>query len=642
MSRPPFGPGSLIAELRRRHVFRVAAAYGVVAWLVIQVAATTLPAFEAPLWVLRVVIALAVLGFPVALVLAWAYELTPEGMRRDPSSEEGGSVGVGSRNALPVMAFGLLALLGVVGYTAFSSRAANATDLRSVAVLPFENMSGNPENEYFSDGVTEDILSHLAKIGELRVVSRTTVMQYKQTAKGLRQIGEELGVAAILEGSVRREGNRIRIVAQLIDARTDEHLWAQTYDRELTDVFAIQSEIAQVIARELHAKLTPAEARRIREAPTRSVEAYDYFLKARKYAGVGGVGRESNELAIALLERAIALDPGFAAAYALLAGGYQFRATEEGGGQRVWVDSALVTARKAIAVAPDQPYGYLALGDVHRRWQGRWGEARRQYLRALDLDPTDQLTLGAIGLLSYQMGDLAEGVEYLERAIADPLDPGEVPFPAHLAAAYSELGLYEPAERRFREVMTLVPENTRFRESWLLHTLRHGRAERANRMLDSLTRYWPDDPEVHLTAAHLAGLQGDAVSARRHLDQRRRLAGGQQTRSYALAERMWGDRALGERLLREIEEGFLQRIAEGHEGWGLHESLAAIAALRGETDRALAHLEAAVDRGLADAWHLRTAPALASLRSEPRFQRLVERLESRAAAMRQQVERRAR
>src|SRR5437868_7299853 len=285
-------PKNFFAELKRRKVYRVAAAYAVASWLLIQIATQVFPFFEIPNWAVRLVVLVLCLGFPIAVILAWVFDITPQGIRRtDEISAEQKSISVG-KTQIP---------------------------RKSIAVLPFENLSNDKENEYFAAGVHDDVLSSLAKVADLKVISRTSVQQFKSGARNLREIGSALGVAHILEGTARRVGNRVRVNAQLIDARTDGHIWAETFDREITDLFALQSELAERITHALRANLSPAERTNLRTHPTRDVVAYELFLRARElfqWAGSGDA-HDNGEQALRLINEAIERDRRFALAYAL-------------------------------------------------------------------------------------------------------------------------------------------------------------------------------------------------------------------------------------------------------------------------------------------------------------------------------------
>src|SRR2546427_4118116 len=264
-------------EVKRRKVYRVAAAYVIAAGGIIQLASAAFPAWELPNWALRLVIVLLLIGFPIALILAWAFDVTAEGIRSTPSAAAPRTHR--RRNIIMLVATGVMAS-AIAGFFLLP-RVSSARKIdKSIAVLPFENLSDDKENAYFADGIQDDVLTNLSKIGDLKVISRTSVMPYRGKASNVREIGKALGVSTVLEGSVRRSGNRVRINVQLINAANDEHMWAEDYDRDLTDVFAIQTDLAQKIARELQAKLSPTEKAQIERKPTENSEAYFAFLQA--------------------------------------------------------------------------------------------------------------------------------------------------------------------------------------------------------------------------------------------------------------------------------------------------------------------------------------------------------------------------
>src|SRR6266496_1167636 len=330
---------NFFVELKRRNVLRIAGLYLVGAWLLTQVASTLLPAFDAPSWALRGLIITLALGFIPAMIFSWVFELTPQGLRRedDVAPERSITPQTGRRMDRTIIVVLALAL----GYFAFdkfvlaprreAARVASAVpnesksviNAKSIAVLPFENRSHDPDNAYFTDGVQDEILTDLAKIADLKVISRTSVMQYKSgVARNLRKIGEELGVAHVVEGSVQRAANKVRVNAQLLDARTDAHLWAQTYDRDLADVFAIQSEIAKSIADQLQAKLSPNEKKAIEQPPTTDLAAFDLYSRAKSLlltTGFSTTAEPDLRKAIELLDKAVKRDPSFFDAYCQLA-----------------------------------------------------------------------------------------------------------------------------------------------------------------------------------------------------------------------------------------------------------------------------------------------------------------------------------
>src|SRR5881409_3323388 len=300
-------------EVQRRKVYRVAVAYIIAAGFIIQIGSAVFPAWELPNWAFRLVVVLLLVGFPIALILAWAYDVTPQGIRATPAPTTSGSHR--GRNLIMLIAIGVIISAGA-GFFLLPRASARKID-KSIAVLPFQNLNDEKENAYFADGIQDDILTNLAKIGDLKVISRTSVMPYRGSGvRNARDIGKALGVGTLLEGSVRRIGNRVRVNVQLINANNDEHIWAEDYDRDLTDVFAIQTDLAQKIASSLQAKLSPNEKERLDRRPTENSDAYLLFLQAHDYANRMDVTHGTSAKAVPLFEQAIKLDPNFALAYA--------------------------------------------------------------------------------------------------------------------------------------------------------------------------------------------------------------------------------------------------------------------------------------------------------------------------------------
>src|SRR6266566_4532204 len=314
-----------LTELKRRNVYKVAIAYGVVAWLLMQVASQIFPFFEIPNWAVRLVVLLLVIGFPVAMILAWAFELTPEGIKRAEDVDLSKSI---MRKTGRKLDFFIIAvLLLVIAILVFQrlhptvAPAGSSSLEKSIAVLPFDNLSRDPDNAYFSDGIQDEILTKLAGIGDLKVISRSSTAKYKSKPEDLKTVARELGVATVLEGSVQKAGNRVRVNAQLLDARIDTHLWAKSYDRDLKDVFAVESEVAQEIADTLRAKLSQSQSIAIATVPTRDTEAYDLFLKGEyeEHQAESALNAEPFDRAQTFYRQALTRDPNFALAYARLA-----------------------------------------------------------------------------------------------------------------------------------------------------------------------------------------------------------------------------------------------------------------------------------------------------------------------------------
>src|SRR3954454_7350535 len=341
-------------EIKRSKVYRVAVAYAVVAGGAIQLASAVFPAWDLPAWALRLVILLLLIGFPISLILAWALEVTPEGIRATPSAS---ATPRRRRNVVALVAIGII-VSAAAGFFLLPRASARRID-KSIAVLPFENFSDDKENAYFADGIQDDILTNLSKIGDLKVISRTSVMPYRGAEKNVREIAKALGVSAILEGSVRKAGNRVRVNVQLINAANDEHIWSDVYDRDLTDVFAIQTDLAKKIADELHAKLSPSEKEQMTRKPTENGEAYLAFVQAHN---LHQEVEEQSKLKQAeqLYERALQLDPNFAlaaASYSRLESWmfHTYEPTAERG------NKPRPLANRALHLHPDFPEAHLAL-----------------------------------------------------------------------------------------------------------------------------------------------------------------------------------------------------------------------------------------------------------------------------------------
>ncbi|MFN2622411.1 MAG: FlgO family outer membrane protein [Chthoniobacterales bacterium] len=401
------------SELKRRKVYRVAAAYAVLAWLLIQIATQVLPFFEIPTWGVRLVIVALVLGFPVALFLSWAFDLTRAGIVRTEDLQE---------TKAPARALKL------------------PPPEKSIAVLPFENLSDDQQNLYFADGIQDDILSNLAKVADLKVISRTSVRQYRTGTRNVREIGEALGVAYVMEGTVRRESNRVRINAQLIDARTDLHVWNDTFDREITDLFALQTELARRIAFALRANLSPQEKARLQKHPTSDLDAYDLFLRARDLFRWSGSGdpRENGEHALRLLDEAIARDPNFALAHCL---------TSRFHGELYWfgydrtrqrLALAKVAADTALRLRPDSSEARLALAYYYYYGYRNYELARTEVAIAQEVAPNNAETWEAAAAIDRRQGRWEDAVKNFEKA--KELDPRNASVLWDVAETYACLG----------------------------------------------------------------------------------------------------------------------------------------------------------------------------------------------------------
>ncbi|MBA3882224.1 MAG: protein kinase [Chthoniobacterales bacterium] len=477
--------GSFFTELRRRNVYKVAVAYAIVAWLLIQVATQTFPFFEIPTWAVRLVILLLILGFPVALVLAWAFELTPEGIRRaeevtpeESITREGiaraqpQSILARKRVLFPA-AILLLVALGI-GFFIFHRQTApeeaGETGLppaqinsKSIAVLPFENLSRDPENAYFADGIQEEILTRLSRIANLKVISRSSTQRYKSAPANLSEIVNQLGVAHVLEGSVQKSADQVRVSVQLIDAQNDSHLWADKFDRKLTDIFAVESEIATKIAETLQAKLTGAEQKAIASRPTDNIEAHQLYLKGRyhwnKFMAPGF--EKSREY----YQQAIDLDPTYALAYAGLADYYGF-AFANGllPPEEKWARAAEDNANKALSLDPTLGEAYNPLAAVRLYYYRDWPGAESYFRRGIALSPGFAEIHHHYALCLVLFGRNDEAFAELRRALE--LDPLSVRFHLTWARLLFFTRQYEAAIEQFRETIELEP-NYAVPHEWL-------------------------------------------------------------------------------------------------------------------------------------------------------------------------------
>jgi TolB-like protein/Tfp pilus assembly protein PilF len=438
-------------EVKRRKVYRVAVAYVIAAGGIIQLGSAAFPAWELPNWALRLVIVLLLVGFPIALILAWAFDVTPQGIRATPD------VAVPRthrrRNVIMLVATGVIvsAIAGFFLLPRISS--AHKID-KSIAVLPFENLSDDKENAYFADGIQDDVLTNLSKIGDLKVISRTSVMPYRGKASNVREIGKALGVGAILEGSVRRVGNRVRVNVQLICADTDEHLWAEDYDRELTDVFAIQTDLAQKIAQALQAKLSPGEKSQMERKPTENAEAYLAFVQAHNLS-CAFEDLEKLKQSEQLYARAIELDPNFALAiarYSQLESWFlhDIDRTPE---RR---EKARTLAERALQLQPDLPEAHLALGFVYYYGDNNYDAALREFEIAQRGLPNESEVYLAIGAIQRRQGKWAESTANLEKAAS--LNPKDTWPLQNLSFNYQMLRDFRKANQTIDRALALDPK----------------------------------------------------------------------------------------------------------------------------------------------------------------------------------------
>jgi TolB-like protein/cytochrome c-type biogenesis protein CcmH/NrfG len=506
----------LIAELKRRKVFKVGAAYLVVAWLAVQAVSIGLPAFDAPPWVLRVFILFALLGFPAVLLMSWAFEVTPQGVKADAAAPGTKRV-FASAAGLGVLAlgwyfYGQPAIRGEAPHTVptIEAAATPAIPAKSVAVLAFVDMSPAHDQEYFSDGIAEEILNALAQVKDLKVAGRSSSFHYKGHNEDLRAIGKALGVAHVLEGSVRSQGNRVRITAQLIRTADDFHVWSRTYDGELTDVFELQERIARSITDELQAALEEKQKTRLVKATTSSPEAYALYLQASDIFNRRD-GKRMPE-AIAKLEQAIKLDPAFARAHSRLAVVYAIFTVYRPRETDAFQAAARREANRAIALDATLAEPHAALGRIFGE-QRRYIDERLAFTRAIALDPNDENTNFWFAASLINNGYTKQGVQMLDRVLAiDPLLPNALSWRGS-AAFYA--GDFEQGER----LMRLAGENGLAHAGLQLSmaTARRGDANQAARQLADGLRILDTGMPAGAPQILAAGVHGDAKARARAL-----------------------------------------------------------------------------------------------------------------------------
>jgi TolB-like protein/Flp pilus assembly protein TadD len=657
-----------LEEVKRRKVYRVAAAYIIAAGGIIQLASAAFPAWELPNWALRLVIVLLLMGFPIALILAWAYDITAQGVRATPAPAVPGSHR--RRNIVMLVMTGVI-ISAAAGFFLLPRVSAHKCD-KSIAVLPFENLSDEKENAYFADGIQDDVLTNLSKVGDLKVISRTSVMPYRGKASNIREIGKALGVGAILEGSVRRMGNRVRVNVQLINAENDEHMWAEDYDRDLTDVFAIQTDLAQQIVRELQAKLSPMEKAQIEHRPTENGEAYLAFMQGHEMFYRPDKFRSNTEKAEQLFEKATKLDPNFAGAFAAL------------GWINDWIyhdfdptparkEKARAAAEQALRLQPNLPEAHLAMGFYYYYCERDYQTALNEFAIAKQSLPNSAEVYMAIGAIERRQGKWKESTANLEKAAS--LSPKDAWVLQNLADNYYANRNFEAADKIFDRAIEAAPGSFAARaEKAKLAVDWKGDLSMMEKVLTQVPPGADPDGLVTFARVQLLLLQrkfNDALAVLQqspqdlaHYDKPRELFEGaiysflnDKEKAVSAFERA---RPIAEKALREspddasrhvtlgliwaglgkkeaaIAEGkraieLLPESQDAFDGPKMTVALAQIYAWTGESDQALELLDRSLStpNGITVAF-LRLDPIWEPLRSDPRFQALIKRYDAKA------------
>jgi TolB-like protein/Tfp pilus assembly protein PilF len=593
---------NFFSELKRRNVYKVAVAYVVVAWLLIQAASILFPTFDAPAWTMKVLVALLVLCFPVALVLSWAFEITPEGIKLeseiDPKKSITRKTGrkiVGLTIAVAIVAAGLF-VFQMVGRDGWARRSedgnsergrpgdASAIPAKSIAVLPFDNLSRDPDNAYFCEGVQDEILTRLAKVADLKVISRTSTQHFKSAPDNVQEIAKQLGVAHILEGSVQKAGEAVRVNVQLINGSNDAHLWADTYDRKLNDIFAVESDIAKNIADTLQAKLSGSEQQAIAARPTDNAEAHQLYLKGRFFWNK----RTANDLkkSIDYFQQAIAIDPKYALGYAGLADAYVLSPGYTAGTPQDCYPKAKAAAKKALELDDSLAEAHTTLAIALWSYDFDLSQANSEFQRAIELNPnyaTGHQQYGNITLSA--SGRFDEGIAEGKRAVE--LDPLSLVINADLGMTYVFARRYDEGITQLRKTIEMDP-------GYYFAHLNLGQALEMKADRDAAiaeykkARTLNDDPSVLGYLGRVYGLLGNKIEAGKILDQ-----------------------------LKELSQ---QRYVSAY-------SFALVYLGLGDKDRALRSLEQSyADRAGSDIGWIRVDPLLDSLHGDPRFEALAEKI----------------
>jgi TolB-like protein/Flp pilus assembly protein TadD len=607
-------------EIKRRKVRQRFAIYFSAALTTLGVTNLFSSVYHLPAIVFDAILAVLLCGFPPALVSAWFHG--SEGSQRFRASE------------VTVYALCLvLAIALVVRITTTPGIRLLPADAKSVAVLPFVNLSDSKDDEYFSDGVTEDIIAQLSKIADLKVISRTSTMQYRNTTKSVREIGEELRVAHVLEGSIRRANGRVRIVSQLIDARNDNHIWAETYDKDLSDVFAIQSEVSRSIAHALQASLSPEELKRIDRHPTENLDAYAYYLRGREH--YYRYTKDDNERAIELFRKALDVDPRYALAYAGIGDAYGLRATRYGFGSE-WADSAAAVSKFSLDLDPNLAEGYKALG-LALETMGKTGDALQQYYKAVDLNPNYAPVLANIGSVNYTLGRYDEALAWVRKAVS--LQPGSAHYHTLVGLQYFSLGIDTAATPWLSRALSLQPEMV-FPVILLTYVdLYGGNTSAARTRISHLLRAHPDEVAIIDAAGDVELVGGDYDHALPLYADACKRAGEVSPSSVKLAfvHARLGKMALANRIVGEILSTMDTTETNYAEGSRIPYFLAETYAVKKQPERSARWLEQAIRSGYRDYRWASVDPLLEDVRNTPAGREAIALLKDRYEAMRARV-----
>ena len=573
---------NFFSELKRRNVYKVAVAYAVVGWLLIQVATQVFPFLDIPNWAIRLVILLAALGFPIALIIAWAFELTPEGIKRTESAD---AAGQRSRGGIWIAVVAIAAALSIglfflgrysVGHSGpRKGEAVKATSEKSVAVLPLVNESGDPKDEYFSDGLSEELIAALAQINGLKVIGRSSSFRFKDRHEEPKAIGEKLGVSTLLEGTVRKQDDRVRIVAELVNASDGIALWTRTFDRELRDIFTVQQEIAKAVAESLKVTLLGSHEKSAQMASS-SVEAHNAYLQAHFHFQRRNV--EDYSKAITYFDQAIQLDPNYALAYAERSEVWTMIGDLTGERATAY-PKARSDAEKAVEIAPALAEAHAALGWVRFFGEWKFAEGLSELKRAKELSPANPTANDLLARVIIYLGRIDEAERQAREAVE--LDPLSSATQFNLARVLFFAGKLNEAEAAGRKIAELQPSSSSSHRWQVLVAVQRGDGETALRE----AQLEPDEDfrRFELVIAH-----------------------------YVRGDRKASDAALAD-LVTASRKGLDYQIAQAY-------------AVRGETDKAFEWLQIAFDNHDGGTLSLAVDPLLRGLHDDPRYKNLLAKL----------------
>jgi len=585
---------NFFAELKRRNVYKVAVAYIVAGWALSQGIAQVFPVFDVPNWVIRLIVVLIIIGFPVAVVFAWAFELTPEGIKRTEVADAmPPAIGYKKHTWIYIVVIGAILSITLFFLGRYSASRASAAggpapsssiSQKSIAVLPFDNLSRDPDNAYFAEGVQDEILTRLAKVADLKVISRTSTQHFKSTPENLPEIAKQLGVTNILEGSVQKAKDQVRVNVQLINALTDAHLWAEIYDRKLTDIFAVESEIAKTIADTLQAKLTGSEKTALSNRPTENPQAYELYLKGRFFWNK----RTGQDLKTACdyFQQAIAADPQYATAYAALAESYLLIPLFAAGSPQDYFPRAKAAAQRAIELQETSAEAHTALGALLCFSDSNFAESEKEFKRAIALNPNYATAHHWFGnALLVALGRFDEAIRENQRAVE--LDPLSLIINADLGSTFMIARRYDQAIAQLQRTLTL--DNKFSYSLWNLGEALYLKGDTAAAIAEyEKARALDDDPQIL------------ALLGRAYAD-----AGQKDKATHIIQE-------LGERAKRQFVRGYL---------------MALIYIGLGDKTKAIDYLEREyLNHDNIDTNWIRVDPMFDPLRGDPRLEALAEKI----------------